>query len=162
MALLLRYWPHLLALALAFGAGWHVGHAPGAAKAAKAERALALQQRDAVQRVALAQESARTEERRNVEALAKVVAKQQQDLADAKLRETDLSGKLASGERRLRHEIAALYTAGLSRESAAANQPDPAAQRGAELVAAAIGIGAACDARQAAWTQWANALNPGD
>lgn len=57
---------------------------------------------------------------------------------------------LRAGTVRLRHEIGALYTAQLSQAAAAGAQPSGAAERGAELVAAAVGVGAQCDARQRA------------
>lgn len=101
MALLLRYWPHLLALALAFGAGWYVGHAPGAAKAAKAERALALQQRDAAQRVALAEQMAREAEHRHAADMARIGKEHQEALTHAQTAADRLVRDLRAGTVRL-------------------------------------------------------------
>lgn len=101
MALLLRYWPHLLALALAFGAGWYVGHAPGVAKAAKAERALALQQRDAAQRVALAEQMAREAEHRHAADMARIGKEHQEALTHAQTAADRLVRDLRAGTVRL-------------------------------------------------------------
>ena len=94
-----------------------------------------------------AQAKAREAERRAVERIAEIeaaqAAKQERIESEAETRARDLR----AGNLRLRHEIAALATASVSREAAATAESEAAAARGAELVAAAVGVGAACDAR---------------
>ena len=87
-------------------------------------------------------------ERDRVQRMASVAANTEQELNDAQVRADSLAADLAAGERRVRHEIAALHTAHLSSGTAAAIESDAAAQRGAALVAAAIGVGAEADAVQ--------------
>src|SRR5690606_5124118 len=86
-------------------------------------------------------------ERRAVERVAEIeavqAAKQERIESEAETRARDLR----AGNLRLRREIAALATASVSREAAATAESEAAAARGAELIAAAIGDGAACDAR---------------
>lgn len=87
-------------------------------------------------------------ERQAAQAMAAVAAKYQEDLSHAQDRADRLAADLRAGDRRVRHEIAALHTARLSSGTAAARELDAAAQRGADLVAAAVGVGARCDAVQ--------------
>lgn len=91
-----------------------------------------------------------TVERARADALNDTATTEQEARKNAEHRANRLSHDLASGERRLRHEIGALYTAQLSRAAAAAGESDGAAERGADLVGAAVGVGAKCDARVAA------------
>jgi len=142
-----RIYVYALGLTIAFCAGAWVGYQPGAVRAERAERALAMAQRDAAQRVALAEGRAREAERRAVGRIAEIEAAQaaQQERIE---REVEARTRdLRAGNLRLRREIAALATASVSREAAATAESEAAAARGAELVAAAIGVGAACDAR---------------
>lgn len=89
--------------------------------------------------------------------MAQVADTYEKEKADALDREAGLRADLAAGDRRLRHEIGALYTAQLSEAAAHSIELDAAAQRGAELVAAAVAVGAACDARDRAWRAVAEA-----
>lgn len=89
-------------------------------------------------------------ERARVEALADIADRELQEREHAQARADRLAAELAAGKRRVRHEIAALHTARLSADSAATRELEAAAQRGAELVAAAVGVGRACDIRQRA------------
>lgn len=101
MAALWRYWPHLLALGLAFAAGAWVGYAPGAAKAAKAELALANVQRDAAQQVALAETRARQAEHRHAADMARIGREHQEALKDAQASSDRLVADLRAGTVRL-------------------------------------------------------------
>jgi hypothetical protein len=150
VGLLLRYWPHLLVIALAFASGAWVGVQTGNSRANKAELALSFAQRDAAQQAQAKEAEYRERERGWIVAHNKLEQAQQKALDDAKRREDDRVAGLLSGNLRLRHEIAALYTARLSGDSTATGEPSDAAERGAELIAAALGVGAACDARHAA------------
>lgn len=148
---LLRYWPGLIAVALGatFVAyvAYSVGTAAGDRRASKAELALAHVQRDAAQQVAMSEAKAREAERKAVERIAEIeavqAAKQERIESEVEARTRDLR----AGNLRLRHEIAALAIASVSREAAATAESEAAAARGAELIAAAVGVGAACDAR---------------
>lgn len=149
--LIARYWSHIL-VALIYTAivgmiGHAVGERQGNRRAAKAELALSHVQRDAAQQVAMAEAKAREAERRAVERIAEIeatqAAKQERIESEVEARTRDLR----AGNLRLRREIAALATASVSREAAATAESEAAAARGAELVAAAVGVGAACDAR---------------
>ena len=86
-------------------------------------------------------------ERAKAAQLATIAATYEQEKQNALDRESRLRAELGTGERRLRHEIGALYTAQLSGAAAAASVDHGAAERGAELVAAAIGVGATADAQ---------------
>lgn len=89
-------------------------------------------------------------ERARVEALNDIASQHEADKREIETRTAALVADLRAGNVRLRREIGAFYTERLSRDSTPAGQPSDAAQRGAELVAAAVGVGAACDARQRA------------
>lgn len=151
MPFLIRYWPLLLALAIGLGVGgWvglGIGQAKGNSRAAIAELAKSNAERDAAQQVALKEAEYRAKEKGWTEAHIQLTAKHAEELKNAKAREDRTVAGLLSGERRLRHEIAALHTASLSRDSTVAGELGDEARRGAELVAAAIGVGAACDAQ---------------
>lgn len=141
-----RIW-YALGLTVAFCAGAWVGYQPGAVRAERAERALAMAQRDAAQQVAMAEGRAREAERKAAGRIAEIEAAQaaQQERIESEVEAR--TRDLRAGNLRLRREIAALATASVSREAAATAESEAAAARGAELVAAAVGIGAACDAR---------------
>lgn len=149
MTLLIRYWPHLLVIALVFASGAWVGQASGNSRAAKAELALSYMERDAAQQVALAEAKARDTEHRQAAAMAEVSEQNEVRIREIQSRADSRAADLLAGNLRLRHEIAAYATASLSSEATASGKPDPAAERGAALVAAAIGVGAQCDAVQA-------------
>ena len=142
-----RVFVYALGLTIAFCAGAWVGYQPGAVRAERAERALAMAQRDAAQQVAISEAKAREAERKAAERIAEIevaqAAQQERIEREVEARTRDLR----AGNLRLRREIAALATASVSQDAAAAAESEAAAARGAELVAAAIGVGAACDAR---------------
>ena len=96
-------------------------------------------------------------ERAKAAELADIAAKYETEKQDALDREAGLRADLAAGNRKLRHEIGALYTAQLSEAASHSAELAAAAQRGAEAVAAAIGVGAQCDARDKAWRALAEA-----
>ena len=143
----LRYWPQILLLVAVAGllawAGGQVYRAGYNAANVRAERIIG----EFAKAEAEAQAKAREAERRAVERIAEIEAVQaaQQERIESEV-ETRAADLLA-GNLRLRREIAALATASVSREAAATAESEAAAARGAELVAAAIGVGAACDAR---------------
>ena len=135
----------LVAIAVLVAAlGWSLWRAEthkGAAVAA-VERAQDAEASLAQTRAALA------EEREMARRMAGIAADYERERQDAQDRADGLAADLAAGTRRVRHEIAALHTARLSAGTAAARELDAAAQRGSELVAAAVGVGPRCDAVQ--------------
>lgn len=157
MPFLIRYWPLLLALAIGLGVGgWvglGIGQAKGNSRAAIAELAQSNAERDAAQQVALKEAEYRAKEKGWTVAFSQLEAKHIEELKNAKAREDRTIAGLLSGERRLRHEIAALHTASLSRDSTIAGELEAAAQRGAAYLGSAVGVGAECDAVQAALIQ---------
>ena len=143
----LRYWPQILLSVAVAGllawAGGQVYRAGYNAANVRAERIIG----EFAKAEAEAQAKAREAERRAVERIAEIeavqAAQQERIESEVEARTRDLR----AGNVRLRREIAALATASVSREAAATAESEAAAARGAELVAAAIGVGAACDAR---------------
>jgi C4-dicarboxylate-specific signal transduction histidine kinase len=143
----LRYWPQILLSVAVAGllawAGGQVYRAGYNAANVRAERIIG----EFAKAEAEAQAKAREAERRAVERIAEIeavqAAQQERIESEVEARTRDLR----AGNLRLRREIAALATASVSREAAATAESEAAAARGAELVAAAIGVGAACDAR---------------
>lgn len=160
--LLARYWPHI-AIVLVYTAivavvAFAVGQWEGDRRAAKAELALSHVQRDAAQQVAAFEAEARRVERKRVLDLAELAAKHEQELQDAQVRTDRRVSELVAGTQRLRREIAAYATEQLSRDSTAPAELSEAAQRGATLVGTAVGVGAECDATQAALIEAYEAL----
>jgi hypothetical protein len=143
----LRYWPQiLLSVAVAGLLAWAGGQLYRAgynAANVRAERIIG----EFAKAEAEAQAKAREAERRAVERIAEIEAAQaaQQERIESEVEAR--TRDLRAGNVRLRREIAALATASVSREAAATAESEAAAARGAELVAAAVGVGAACDAR---------------
>src|SRR5690606_22270064 len=143
----LRYWPQILLSAAAAGllawAGGQVYRAGYNAANVRAERIIG----ECAKAEPEAQAKAREAERRAVARIAETeavqAANQERIESEAEARTRDLR----AGNLRLRREIAALATASVSREAASTAESEAAAARGAELIAAAIGVGAACDAR---------------
>lgn len=156
MLVLIRYWKPALGIVLLLLGMWigrGLGSASGDRRAAKAELALSYAQRDAAQQVALSEAKARDTEHRQAAELAEVSEQYEVRIREIQTDTDNRAADLLAGNLRLRHEIAAYATASLSSEATASGIADPAAQRGAELVAAAVAVGAACDARQAALIQ---------
>ena len=137
-------------LAASFWAGWEWRDRSADIAKLRSDLALASAANDALV------ETLETE-RTAAAKMAQVAATYEKERADALDREAGLRADLAAGDRRLRHEIGALYTAQLSEAAAHSIELDAAAQRGAELVAAAVAVGAACDARDRAWRAVAEA-----
>jgi len=143
----LRYWPQILLSVAVAGllawAGGQVYRAGYNAANVRAERIIG----EFAKAEAEAQAKAREAERRAVERIAEIEAAQaaQQERIESEVEAR--TRDLRAGNVRLRREIAALATASVSREAAATAESEAAAARGAELVAAAVGVGAACDAR---------------
>ena len=146
-----RYWPHILGVLIYTAIVGLIGHAVGEwqgnGRAAKAELALSHAERDWAYQLAEAEAKAREVEQRRVADLADLAAKHEKELQNAQVRSDRLVADLRAGTVRLRREIAAYATERLSRDSAAPAELSPEAERGAELVAAAIGVGASCDAQ---------------
>lgn len=156
--LIARYWPHaliavcLLAIAWVIGSGlYQWGYDTANVRAEKVIGEFAKAEAEA-------QERARAVEQRRVEELAEMAAKHEQELQDAQARTDRRVSELVAGTQRLRREIAAYATERLSRDSASAAELSEAAERGAELVGAAVGVGAQCDATQAALIEAYEAL----
>lgn len=154
----LRYWPQILLSVAVAGllawAGGQVYRAGYNAANVRAERIIG----EFAKAEAEAQERARAVEQRRVEDLAELAAKHEQELQDAQARTDRRVSELVAGTQRLRREIAAYATERLSRDSASAAELSEAAERGAELVGAAVGVGAQCDATQAALIEAYEAL----
>lgn len=104
MTFLLRYWPHLLAILLAFGAGAWVGSQLGNARANKAELALAHVQRDAAQQLAAEEARARQAEHRHAADMARIGQEHQEALTNAKAQSDRLVSDLRAGNVRLREQ----------------------------------------------------------
>ncbi len=100
-----------------------------------------------------AQAAARKTEHDAAERINSVASTYEQDKADAQTKQAAVAAGLAAGNLKLRQELGALYTAQLSRSAAGAVELDAAAQRGAEIAAAAVAVGAECDARDRALRQ---------
>lgn len=143
----LRYWPQILLSVAVVGllawAGGQLYRAGYNAANVRAERIIG----EFAKAEAEAQAKAREAERRAVERIAEIetvqAAQQERIESEVEARTRDLR----TGNLRLRREIAAIATASVSREAAATAESEAAAARGAELIAAAVGVGAACDAR---------------
>lgn len=119
---------------------WAKSHAQAEAEESKtaqsaAESALAVEQRT------------RATEQAKAKQLASIATQYEQDKSDAQAKQDAVAAGLADGTVQLRKEIGALYTAQLSSAAAGAVELDAAAQRGADLAAAAIGAGARCDSQ---------------
>ena len=95
-----------------------------------------------------ATERARQAERRANERLAEIEALQAAERERIASEVESRTADLVAGNLRLRREIAAYATRDLSRDSATTRELEASAERGAELVAAAVGVGAKCDAVQ--------------
>lgn len=100
-----------------------------------------------------AQSDAREIEHTKAERINAVAGIYEQDKSNADAKQAAVAAALAAGNLKLRRELGALYTAQLSSAAARAVELDAAAQRGAEIAAAAIAVGAECDARDKALRQ---------
>ncbi len=133
----------LIAWLLVSGYRWAYGNGYNAANV-RAEQVIAefhAAERDATER-------ARQAERRANERLAEIEALQAAERERIASEVESRTADLVAGNLRLRREIAAYATRDLSRDAATARELEASAQRGAELVAAAVGVGARCDAVQ--------------
>lgn len=135
----------LLAWGTVSGYRWAYGNGYNAANV-RAEQVIAefhAAERDATER-------ARQAERRANERLVEIEALQAAETERIESEVESRTADLVAGNLRLRREIAAYATRDLSRDAATTRELEASAQRGAELVAAAVGVGARCDARIAA------------
>ena len=146
MSLLLRYWPHLLALALAFGAGAWVGYQPGSAKAAKAETALAQYRQEAAEQIAAAESMARQAEHRHAADMARIGQEHQEALRNAQAGYDRTVADLRSGNLRLQERWRSC-AASLPGPGGAAGQPDAAADDRSESAGRIVRAAAECDAQ---------------
>ena len=101
---------------------------------------------------------ARVAELRRIQAIAEISEQHEVRIREIQAENDARVGELVAGTKRLRREIAAYATERLSRDSAAAGEYSETAQRGATLVGEAVGIGAECDATQAALIEAYEAL----
>jgi hypothetical protein len=150
MIALVRYWKPLSALVLAallYGWGYYTARTAGLValqvERNRYERAMA----DMARAEAEAQAKARNAEQEAAARVAEVGARYERELDEAKAAGARVAADLERGSLRLRREIGALYTERLSSGAAAAGELSAEARRGAELVAAAIAVGARCDAQ---------------
>lgn len=133
----------LIAWLLVSGYRWAYGNGYNASNV-RAEQVIAefhAAERDATER-------ARQAERRANERLAEIEALQAVETERIESEVESRTADLVAGNLRLRREIAAYATRDLSRDAATTRELEASAQRGAELVAAAVGVGAKCDAVQ--------------
>ena len=133
----------LLAWGAVSGYRWAYGNGYNAANV-RAEQVIAefhAAERDSAER---ARQAERKANERMLEIDASQASQRERIESEVETRAADL----LAGNLRLRREIAALHTAHLSAGTAAAIESDAAAQRGAALVAAAVGVGAEADAVQ--------------
>lgn len=146
MTLLLRYWPHLLALVLAFGAGAAVGYIPGWGKAVKAELALSKVERDAAQQVAIAEQMAREAEHRHAADMARIGLEHQEALKNAQAGYDRTVADLRSGNLRLQERWRSC-AANLPSAGGAGSVADAGADDRSESAARIVRAAAECDAQ---------------
>lgn len=127
----------LLALSFAGVQSYRLQVARGATALLAAKYADA--ERDAVN-------AARAEEQTKARAVNLVASAYERGRADEKAVADRTTAGLLSGNQRLRAEIRALANR-MPGDPGAAGEPAGAAERGAELVGAAVGVGRACDLR---------------
>lgn len=137
----------LVLIAGAFWAGWEWRDRSADIAAAKVVADANAKIAEMAKAEADAQAKARNAEHRLAERNSEIEQKLAQELNNAKRREQNRVADLERGAVRLRREIGALHTERLSSSAAAAGELSQEARRGAELVAAAIAVGAACDAQ---------------
>lgn len=140
-----------LALWLAIASVLYVSgcrHGQRTAQQASAEAVAVQAQSDAS-----AQARAREAEHASAERLNEIAEAYERGKRDAQATSDRVAADLRAGNLKLRRELGALYTAQLSSAAAGAAELDAAAQRGAEIAAAAVAVGAECDARDKALRQ---------
>lgn len=146
MIALARYWPHLLALVLAFGAGAWVGYQPGSGQAAKARQAMAFMERDAAQQVAIAEQMAREAEHRHAADMARIGLEHQEALKNAQAGYDRTVADLRSGNLRLQERWRSC-AANLPNAGGAGSGADAAADDRSESAARIVRAAAECDAQ---------------
>lgn len=132
----------LLLMALSFAAGW--SWRGSRADAASNKAALSQAKAETV-----AQQDVRASEHASAARANEIAESYERGKQDAQDTANRIAADLRAGNLKLRHELGALYTAQLSSAAAGTVQLDAAAQRGADIAAAAIGVGAKCDAQAA-------------
>lgn len=105
-----------------------------------------------------AQRQAREAERAKQDAVDAAAAAYQRGLADAETTERDVLSDLRADNLRLRAEWRGCATDRLAGDAEAASRVAAADRSRAALAAAAVRIGAECDARDRAWRQYAAAV----
>ena len=134
-----------LAIAAVLVAGARMFYVFGAnSERVRAEQVIAefhAAERDATER---ARQAERRANERLVEIEALQAAERERIASEVESRTSDL----VAGNLRLRREIAAYATRDLSRDAASTRELEASAQRGAALIAAAVGVGAEADAVQ--------------
>src|SRR5690606_1022023 len=137
-------WPHLLALALAFGAGAWVGYQPGSAKAAKAETTLAEYRQQAAEQIAAAEQMARQAEHRHAADMARIGDEHQEALRNAQAGYDRTVADLRAGNLRLQERWRGCQLPGAT---GASGEPDAASRDREESAARAVRAAAECDAQ---------------
>lgn len=143
-----RIYVYALGLTVAFCAGAWVGYQPGAVRAERAERALAMMQRDAAQQVAMSEAKAREAERRAVERIAEIEAKHASELGRIESEVETLVSDLRAGNLRLHQRWQACTATGeLSAAAARSGIADARADDRAESASRIVRAAAECDAQ---------------
>lgn len=146
MTFLLRYWPHLLAILLAFGAGAWAGSQLGNARANKAELALSHVQRDAAQQLAAEEARARQAEHRHAADMARIGQEHQEALRNAQAGFDRTVADLRSGNLRLQERWRSC-AANLPGSGGAGSSADAAADDRSESAGRIVRAAAECDAQ---------------
>ena len=146
MTFLLRYWPHLLSILLAFGAGAWAGSQLGNARANKAELALSHVQRDAAQQVAAEEARARQAEHRHAADMARIGQEHQEALRNAQAGYDRTVADLRSGNLRLQERWRSC-AANLPGSGGAGQGADAAADDRSESAGRIVRAAAECDAQ---------------
>lgn len=155
---LARYWLHIAVALALFAAGFGLADLLGDARTAKVQAAWSAEREAMLEAYVSDVQAAREREHRMAEELAEVSSQYEGRIHEIQSENDARVGELVAGTKRLRREIAAYATERLSRDSASAGELSEAARDGAELVSAAIGAGAACDAQVIALQQAYEAL----
>lgn len=146
-----RYWPHILIVAISATIVAVIGHAVWTwgydTRDASAQGEIAkLKVQHAIEYADKADEALR-ETNRRYEAVGEAATAYERGKKDAEKASAGVVSGLLADKRRLHHEIGALYTERLSRDSAAAGELGPEAQRGAARLGAVVRVAAEQDAQ---------------
>lgn len=146
MTFLLRYWPHLLALALAFGAGAWFGYWPGAREAVLAQIELGKYRQQAAEQIAAAEQMARQAEHRHAADMARIGQEHQEALRNAQAGYDRTVADLRAGNLRLQERWRSC-AASLPGPGGAGSSVDAAADDRSESAGRIVRAAAECDAQ---------------